>query len=390
MKKPNLKSITYSWTFFFLLYLLPSCNQPKEFPITITGQAGINETIVWLTDLNSEIVYDSAIVKNNQFTLDTNKITTGFYYLDFKNSIPINSNTSGWEHLIEIYIEEGKEYELIAKDKNSILNNNYTIRSNSNDQNKLEEYRKQSKSTYDSLKQVRDRLIIAKDLTQYKEPYYGIYSDSISLIESKIGQSYTTSAHEFIRNNNNTILIPYLINQMSDLFDNYSLYKTALDKLNKDYKSRPETIKAFKNIETASKIHLGAILPEIAGKDTSGNSYDYDFSNKKLVLIDLWASWCTPCRIANPELKKLHEKYKNKGFDIISVSMDQNISRWKNAINEDALPWTNICEEVRPSKSTNYERFNTKALPLNYLVNNEGKIIARNLDAYSIEKMLQN
>lgn len=390
MKKPNLKSITYNWIFIFLLYLLSSCNQPKEFPITITGQAAINETKVRLTDLNSEIVYDSTIVKNNQFTLDTNKITTGFYYIDFKNSTPIDSITSGWAHWVEIYIEKGKEYSFYAKDKDSILYNNYTIHSNSDNQNKLNEYKKLSKNTFDSLKQIRDRLIIAKDLTQYKEPFYGLYSDSISLIDDQMGKSFTSSAHKFIRNNNNTIVIPYLINQMSDLFDNYSFYKTALDKLNKDYKSRPETIKAFKNIEAASKIHLGAILPEIAGKDTSGNSYNYDFSDKKLVLIDFWASWCTPCRIANPELKKLHEKYKDKGFDIISVSMDQTISRWKNAINEDGLPWTNICEGVRPSESINYERFNTTALPLNYLVNSEGKIIAKDLDTYSIEKMLQN
>ncbi|TCK84779.1 putative periplasmic lipoprotein [Albibacterium bauzanense] len=99
MKKPNLKSITYSWAFFFLLYLLPSCNQPKEFPITITGQAEINETIVRLTDLNSKIVYDSTTVKNNQFTLHTNKINTGFYYIDFKNSAPIDSLTSEWKQM---------------------------------------------------------------------------------------------------------------------------------------------------------------------------------------------------------------------------------------------------------------------------------------------------
>src|SRR5690606_34108666 len=127
----------------------------------------------------------------------------------------------------------------------------------------------------------------------------------------QIQQSYKTTAHEFIRNNNNTIVIPYLINTMGDLFDSYPLYKTALDKLNNDYKSRPETIQAFKSIEAASKLHLGALLPEIAGKDTSGNSYNYDFSNKKIVLIDFWASWCTPCRVANPELKKVYEKYKD-------------------------------------------------------------------------------
>jgi len=390
MKTSNLKPIAYNWAFIFLIYLLSSCNQPKEFPITITGQAAINETIVRLTDLDSKIVYDSTIVKNNQFTLHTNKINTGFYYIDFKNSTPIDSVTSGWVHWVGIYIEEGKQYSFYAKDKDSICNNNYTIRSNSNDQNKLNEYKKLSKNTYDSLKQVRDRLLVAKDLTQYKEPFYGIYSDSISLIDDQMGQSLTTSAHKFIRDNNNTILIPYLINQMSDLFDNYSLYKTALDKLNDDYKFKPETKKAFKNIEAASKLHLGAILPEIAGKDTSGQSYDYDFSNKKLVLVDFWASWCTPCRQENPRFKRVYKKYKDQGFDIISVSMDQNIQKWKSAINEDGLTWTNISEGVRPSKSINYERFNTKYLPLNYLVNNEGKIIARNLDAYSIEKMFEN
>lgn len=390
MKKPNLKSITNIWAFILLLYLLPSCNQPKEFPITITGQAAINETLVRLINLDQTVVYDSTIVKDNQFTLNTDKISAGFYYLDFNNSIPVDSNTSGWGHLIDIYIEEGKEYQLIAKDKDDILYNNYTIHSNSEDQNKLNEYRNLSKSSYDSLKQIRERLTVAKNLTQYKEPFYGIYSDSILLVESQMEKNLTSLAHKFIQNNNNTIVIPYLINKMNDLFDNYSFYETALNNLNKDYKSKPETKRAFKNIKTASKLHLGTLLPEIVGKDTSGNSYNYDFSNKKLVLVNFWASWSISSRVVNPELKELHKKYKDKGFDIISVSMDQTISRWKNAIIKDSLTWTNICEGVSILESINYERFNTKSLPLNYLVNNEGRIIAKDLDTYSLEKMLQN
>lgn len=372
-----------------LLLLLAACNQPKRFPITITGEAAINETKVRLISQDQTVIYDSTIVENNRFTLSIAEISAGFYYLQFENNIAIDSLINGWKHRTEIYIEGGKEYAFYAKDKDAVLHNDYTIKSNSHDQNKLFEYKQQSIVYYDSLKRAHARFMHARDSILYEEPFYGLYTDSILDVETMLNEIPSITVRKFISDNNNTIVIPYLINKENDYFNYYTFYKEALDKLNDDYKSIPETKKAYKNLEKASKLHLGVLLPEIAGKDTSGNSYNYDFSNKKVVLIDFWASWCTPCREVNPRLKELHREYKNKGFDIISVSMDQSVLRWKDAINQDGLAWTNISEGVRPSKSVNYESFNTDYIPLNYLVDNKGRIIGRNIMPDSIERIMQ-
>src|SRR5690606_23078896 len=380
--------MTSRWL-FFLLVILASCSQPKQFSITITGEGDLNNTQVSLKTQDLKITYDSSIVKNNAFTLQANKISAGFYYLAFKNKAPIDSTQTKWSQLVEIYIEEGKEYVFYAKDKDAVLYNNYTIKSNSHEQNKLNEYKQLSKIYYDSLKQEHTRLTLARNSILYEEPFYGLYTDSILDVETMMNEVPAITVRQFISDNNNTVMIPHLINQENKFFNNYSYYEEVLDRLNDDYKSKPETKKAYRNLKKASKLHLGFVLPDIAGKDPSGNSYNYDFSNKKVVLIDFWASWCTPCRIVNQELKQLNEKYKDKGFDIISVSMDQNISKWKNAINEDGLTWTNICEGVRPSKSVNYVRFNTRYIPLNYLVDNESRIIGRNIAPDSIERIMQ-
>ncbi len=123
-------------------------------------------------------------------------------------------------------------------------------------------------------------------------------------------------------------------------------------------------------------------------KDTSGKDIDTkDFSNK-FVLIDFWASWCRPCRASNPELKILYDKYKEKGFGILGVSLDEDKKAWKKAIIQDGLRWTQLNDE-KSFEGDLPKYYGIGVVPQKILIDNQGKIIGFNLSTTEIESILR-
>ena len=93
----------------------------------------------------------------------------------------------------------------------------------------------------------------------------------------------------------------------------------------------------------SGQIAVGQMAPEIAFPNPNGEIIKLSSLRGKLVLLDFWASWCRPCRMENPNVVRMYNKYKDKGFDIYSFSLDQDPARWKNAIQQDGLVWPNHC-----------------------------------------------
>lgn len=105
------------------------------------------------------------------------------------------------------------------------------------------------------------------------------------------------------------------------------------------------------------------------------------------VLIDFWASWCGPCRAENPNLLRVYNSFKADNFEILGVSLDKNHASWKNAIQEDNLPWLQVIDkEGRDAVSLQYA---VKAIPQNYLIDPAGKVVAKDLKANELEALLE-
>jgi thiol-disulfide isomerase/thioredoxin len=111
-------------------------------------------------------------------------------------------------------------------------------------------------------------------------------------------------------------------------------------------------------------------------KDEAGKSYTLEqlLKGKKYLLIDFWASWCAPCRKEIPNVKKNYEQYKNHGFEVVSISIDQNAAAWKKAVQQEQLKWPNF---LSPAVAN---QFKVRAVPTMYLIDANGVVLGINED----------
>ncbi|MET6999914.1 peroxiredoxin family protein [Chitinophaga defluvii] len=137
----------------------------------------------------------------------------------------------------------------------------------------------------------------------------------------------------------------------------------------------------------AKKTAIGAPAMEFTQNDVNGKPIKLSDYKGKYVLVDFWASWCGPCRAENPNVLENYEKYHDKGFEILGVSLDDKKENWVKAIKDDGLTWQHV-SDLKGWKNEVAKQYNIRAVPSNFLLDKEGKIIAVNLRAEDLGKKL--
>ncbi|RYY68679.1 MAG: redoxin domain-containing protein [Chitinophagaceae bacterium] len=150
--------------------------------------------------------------------------------------------------------------------------------------------------------------------------------------------------------------------------------------------------KAFKETLDKAKLNptaIGAVAPDFSQADVNGKQIKLSSFKGKYVLIDFWASWCGPCRQENPNVVKAYNKYKDKNFTILGVSLDKESGKgaWLDAIKSDGLTWTQV-SDLKAWQNEAAVLYSVKGIPQNFLIDPAGKIVAKNLRGDTLEEKL--
>ncbi|RYD79722.1 MAG: TlpA family protein disulfide reductase [Sphingobacteriales bacterium] len=200
--------------------------------------------------------------------------------------------------------------------------------------------------------------------------------DEIKFVElkkfiNKIGTSFTTlPAVLYLKPDKDIEFMEELDKKVAPLYSNSEFYKALHEK-----------------VLTYAPVAMGKFAPEIMSQTPQGATFRLSSLKGKYVLIDFWASWCAPCRQENPNVKRVYDKYKSKGFEILGVSFDKDPAAWKKAIEEDKMTWLHV-SDLLEFQSAAAQTYVITAIPSTFLLDKEGRIVAKNLRGAELEKKL--
>ncbi|GAB3654438.1 TlpA disulfide reductase family protein [Echinicola sediminis] len=170
--------------------------------------------------------------------------------------------------------------------------------------------------------------------------------------------------------------------------NDFSYIDSLVGKLDEKYPNTKMIVGLKQELDDMRALSIGQPAPEISLPNPEGEMVNLSDLKGKYVLIDFWAAWCKPCREENPNVVRLYNEYKEKGFEVFGVSLDRSKEAWVEAIDADNLTWTHV-SDLKYFNSEAAAKYKINAIPATYMLDPEGKIIAKDLRGPSLENKLK-
>lgn len=165
-------------------------------------------------------------------------------------------------------------------------------------------------------------------------------------------------------------------------------FKVFYDRLDSSLKEMPMGRELARRLDERDLFAAGKKALDFELPDREGRQTQFSAIAGKYILLDFWASWCGPCRLQSPFMKRAYDRFNKKGLEIVAVSLDDSRSRWLKAIDEDQVgDWIHL-SDLQGRNSDLAKRYHINGIPHNFLIDSEGTIIAKNLHGLGLEEKL--